>query len=40
VELPALSRLLEIDKVEVNVITASVQRQTELAAGSTRVSLK
>jgi len=40
VELPALNRLLEIEKVEVNVVTASVQRQTELAAGSTRVSLK
>ena len=40
VELRALERLLEVDKVEVNVVTASVQRQTELAAGGARVSLR
>ncbi len=40
VELPALKRLLEVEKVEVNVVTATVQRQMELDARGARISLK
>ena len=40
VELRALDRLLRLEKVEINIITPTVQRQAELVAGSTRVSLK
>jgi hypothetical protein len=40
VELWALRRLLEVEKAEVNVITATVQRQVDLTAGNLRVSLK
>lgn len=40
VELWALRRLKGVEATEVNVVTSSVQRQLELAAGSLRVSLK
>ena len=40
VDLWALRSLRELEKIEVNVITPTLQRQTELAAGISRVSLK
>jgi len=40
VELWALRRFKDVEKVEVNVISASMQRQDTLAPGSLRVSLK
>ena len=40
VELRALNRLRELEQVEVNLLTATVQRQTELPAGTVRISLK
>lgn len=40
VELWALRRLKDVEKAEVNVISATMQRQDTLAPGSLRVSLK
>lgn len=40
VELRALNRLRELERVEVNLLTATMQRQTELTAGKIRIPLK